>query len=294
MRRKRVKMRIRTITSAIIIAVLLPLIIFSDYVVYPIMLALCSLLAVFEMLRVIGFEKKWVISIPAYFLAPALPLCSYLVTNEAVEQLYYKLGAVAVYMLGAVAVVFAYMIYTMSVAVFSKGKISLGSVAEVFLTVSYVVISFTSLCLVRYLYHGLFLLMLVFIGAWVCDSMAYVVGSLFGRHKLIPEISPKKTIEGAIGGTVSTVIAFLLYGYLVDLFTEGVVPDYLVLGILGLLISVVAQLGDLIASLIKREHGVKDYGTLLPGHGGIMDRFDSILAVSTILLMICVVFPPFK
>ena len=287
-------MRIRTITSAIILAVLLPLIIFSDYVVYPIMLALCSLLAVFELLRVIGFEKKWVISIPAYFMAPALPLCSYLVTNEAVEQLYYKLGAVAVYMLGAVSVVFAYMIYTMSVAVFSKGKISLGSVAEVFLTVSYVVISFTSLCLVRYLYHGLFLLMLVFIGAWVCDSMAYVVGSLIGRHKLIPEISPKKTIEGAIGGMVSTVIAFLLYGYLVDLFTEGVVPDYLVLGILGLLISVVAQLGDLIASLIKREHGVKDYGTLLPGHGGIMDRFDSILAVSTILLMICVVFPPFK
>lgn len=279
-------MRIRTITSALILAVTVPLIIFSQYLIYPIALALCSLLAVFELLRVIGVEKKWVISVPAYIIAPVLPLCSYLVNGAEKDQMKY--------MLLAVAVIFGYMLYMMGVAVFSGGKIMIVHVAEVFLTVSYVVISFTSLCLLRYLHHGLFFLALVFIVAWTCDSAAYIVGSLFGRHKLIPEVSPKKTVEGAIGGVVVTTLASMLFGFIVDAFTEGVTPDYLVLALTGLVLSVVAQLGDLIASLIKREHGVKDFGTLLPGHGGIMDRFDSILAVSTILMIICVVFPPFK
>ena len=269
-----------------ILAVTVPLVIFSQYLIYPIALALCSLLAVFELLRVIGVEKKWIISVPAYIIAPILPLCSYLVSGEEKNQMQY--------MLWATALIFAYMLYMMSVAVFSKGKITMVAVSEVFLTVSYVVISFTSLCLVRYLRHGLFFLMLVFIVAWVCDSAAYIFGSLFGRHKLIPEISPKKTVEGAISGVVVTALASVFFGFMVDVFTEDVTPDYLVLALMGLVLSVVSQLGDLIASLIKREHGVKDYGTLLPGHGGIMDRFDSILAVSTILMIICVVFPPFK
>lgn len=286
MRLKRLKMRLRTITSAIIIAITVPLILFSQYLVYPIVLALFSLIAVFELLRVMGAHKKWIISVPAYIIAPALPLCSYLVNNVEIE----KLG----YMLWALAVVFGYMLYAMSVAVFSKGTLSISTVAEVFLTFAYVVVSFTSLCLVRYLDHGMFLLGFVVIAAWICDSAAYIVGSLFGRHKLIPDVSPKKTVEGAIGGVVVTAIAAMLYGFIVDLAIEGITPDYLVLGLSGLILSVVAQLGDLIASLIKREHGVKDFGTLLPGHGGIMDRFDSLLAVSTIAMMICVAFPPFK
>jgi phosphatidate cytidylyltransferase len=122
--------------------------------------------------------------------------------------------------------------------------------------------------------------------------MAYVVGSLIGKHKLIPEISPKKTVEGAIGGVVGAIIAFLLFGLILDLAVEGMEVRYLVLAIYAAILAVVSQLGDLIASLIKREHGVKDYGNLLPGHGGIMDRFDSILAVSTILLILCLVVPP--
>ena len=265
-------MRIRTITSAFILAVTVPLVIFSQYLIYPIALALCSLLAVFELLRVIGVEKKWIVSVPAYIIAPILPLCSYFVSGEEKNQMQY--------MLYAVAVIFAYMLYMMSVAVFSKGKLTMVAVSEVFLTVSYVVISFTSLCLVRYLRHGLFFLMLVFIVAWVCDSAAYIFGSLFGRHKLIPEISPKKTVEGAIGGVVVTALASVFFGFMVDVFTEGITPDYLVLALTGLVLSVVAQLGDLIASLIKREHGAKDYGNVLPGHGGIMDRLDSIIMIA--------------
>ena len=121
---------------------------------------------------------------------------------------------------------------------------------------------------------------------------AYFTGVLFGKHKLIPSISPKKTVEGAIGGVVVAVLAFVLFGVILEQFAT-VNVNYFILIPTGVLLAVVAQIGDLIASLIKREHGVKDYGNILPGHGGIMDRFDSILAVSSILMIICLVCPPF-
>ena len=110
---------------------------------------------------------------------------------------------------------------------------------------------------------------------------------------MIPEISPKKTWEGAIGGIFFTVVAFLAYGIIVSFITTDVRPNYIVLAVLGLLLSIVSIFGDLVASLIKREHGVKDYGFIFPGHGGVLDRFDSALAVAPILFAICMLFPPF-
>ena len=183
----------------------------------------------------------------------------------------------------------------MGVSIFSKGKDPFSHISEVFCSVLYVVISVTSLSILRYLDRetGVFSVVLVFVIAWVCDTSAFAVGVLFGKHKLIPEVSPKKTSEGSIGGILFAVIFCLVYGFGVDLIVEGISVNYLVIGLCGLLLSVVSQIGDLIASLIKREHGVKDYGSILPGHGGFMDRFDSVLAVSTVLLIICMVFPPF-
>ena len=110
---------------------------------------------------------------------------------------------------------------------------------------------------------------------------------------MIPEISPKKTWEGAVGGVFFTVVAFLVYGIIISLVTTDVRPNYIVLAILGLVLSVVSIFGDLIASLIKREHGAKDYGSIFPGHGGVLDRFDSALAVALVLFAICMLFPPF-
>ena len=135
-------------------------------------------------------------------------------------------------------------------------------------------------------------LFLVFLAAWGTDIFAYFVGTFIGKHKLIPEISPKKTVEGSVGAIILDIGAFILFGFIVSLATD-VSANYLILALSGLLLSVISQLGDLIASLIKREHGVKDYGNILPGHGGIMDRFDSVLAVTTVLMMICILFPPF-
>ena len=276
-------MKVRTITAAIILAVAIPILIFSKYIVYPIALALIALAAVFELLRVIGVHRTWHVCAPAYIISVALPLSAYFITESTRVR----------YLLCVAAVIFAYMVYLMSIAVFSHGKITFAKIGEVFVSVTYIVVSLSALSTIRYMAHGMFCFLLVFITAWVSDSMAYIVGSLIGKHKLIPEVSPKKTVEGAVGGVISAIIGCLLYGLIIESVTE-VGSNYLSLALIGLTLSVVSQLGDLIASLIKREYGVKDYSNLLPGHGGIMDRFDSVLAVSTPLMVICLVIPPFQ
>lgn len=118
-------------------------------------------------------------------------------------------------------------------------------------------------------YH--LLVWLVFLTAFGTDIMAYFSGYFFGKHKLCPTISPKKTIEGSVGGTLGSVGLCGLFGWFV-------VPQLLIHCLLiGLLGGIVSQLGDLTASIFKRKMGIKDYGNLIPGHGGIMDRFDSVL-----------------
>lgn len=107
--------------------------------------------------------------------------------------------------------------------------------------------------------------------AFGTDIFAYFAGYLFGRHKLCPKISPRKTIEGAIGGILGSLILCTFFGYLI--FGESII-HFIVIGVLG---SIMAQLGDLTASIFKRKMGIKDYGNLIPGHGGILDRFDSVL-----------------
>ena len=184
------------------------------------------------------------------------------------------------------------MMYLFVLMVFRKGFLQYAKVAEIFMIVSYVVISFTSLSLIRYLEKGLYHFFLIFGSAWVTDIFALLSGMAFGKHKLAPQISPKKTVEGAIGGVIGSTVVVIIYSVLIDKFTD-VDVNYVALVIFAIVLSFVGQAGDLLASVIKREHNVKDYGTLLPGHGGIMDRFDSVLAVSTVLLLGCIFVPPY-
>lgn len=280
-------MKQRVVTAVIILAVIVPIILLSEYIVYPIALSLLSFMAVYEMLRVLELHKKKRVSWISYVISLLAPLFTHNVF----------LGENAVrakdYLLIVAGVLFLYLLYLMGAAVFSKGSLTVSNLAEVFLTVTYITVSFTALSLLRYIKGGNVSFLLVFIGAWVSDVGAYFVGSLIGKHKLIPEVSPKKTVEGAIGGVLLASLVFVVYGLLIDTLSETLSPNYIVLAVAGVLVAVVSQIGDLIASLIKRERGVKDYGTLLPGHGGIMDRFDSIIAVSVPLLIICLSFTPF-
>ena len=124
---------------------------------------------------------------------------------------------------------------------------------------------------------------LIFIISFATDIFAYFVGRRFGSHKLIPSVSPKKTIEGSMGGVVASVVFSVLFGLI---FKLQIGPIFLV----GLLGSAVAQMGDLIASSIKRYVGIKDFGRLIPGHGGILDRFDSVLLVAPYVYLILSLF----
>lgn len=121
------------------------------------------------------------------------------------------------------------------------------------------------------------LVWLIFLTAFGTDIMAYFSGYAFGKHKLCPKISPKKTIEGSIGGTLGSVVLCGIFGYLV---MPRLLVHCLIIGVLG---AIVSQFGDLTASIFKRKMGIKDYGNLIPGHGGILDRFDSVLFTAPII-----------
>lgn len=121
------------------------------------------------------------------------------------------------------------------------------------------------------------LVWLIFLTAFGTDIMAYFTGYAFGKHKLCPTISPKKTIEGAIGGTLGSVILCGIFGYF---FAPDVFYHCMIIGVLG---GIVSQFGDLTASIFKRKMGIKDYGNLIPGHGGILDRVDSVLFTAPII-----------
>lgn len=123
----------------------------------------------------------------------------------------------------------------------------------------------------------------IFIIAWLTDTGAYFIGVFFGKHKLVPHISPKKTVEGAIGGVAFSAIACVVYYFILsasspDAFVSA--GGCLLCAMIGVIGSMLAQIGDFAASCIKRDYGVKDYGFILPGHGGFLDRFDSVVFIA--------------
>lgn len=138
--------------------------------------------------------------------------------------------------------------------------------------------------LVREYTHGKLMIWLAFIAAFGCDTGAYFTGVFLGKHKLIPALSPKKTVEGSVGGIVTATLLSVLYGVWIERsFTLDGVNVLLLCALTGFFGSFLAQIGDLAASAIKRQSGIKDYGNLLPGHGGVLDRFDSVLLTAPVL-----------
>lgn len=129
---------------------------------------------------------------------------------------------------------------------------------------------------IRIAEDGLYSLWLIFICSWGCDTCAYCVGMLFGKRKLAPVLSPKKSIEGAVGGVAGAALLGAVYGMAVSA-QVAIANAPAVFAVICAVGAVISQFGDLIASGIKRQHGIKDYGKLIPGHGGILDRFDSVI-----------------
>lgn len=170
---------------------------------------------------------------------------------------------------------YAAIILFMAVMVFTHGKVKCSEALSTAAITVFISASMLSLVFIRSRF-GVYAVIMPFVVAWLTDTGAYFAGSLLGKHKLVPQISPKKTVEGAIGGILLASASVVVFGMI---FAERGIgtADIVKLVAVGAVGSVVSQVGDLAASCIKRDFGKKDYGTALPGHGGFMDRFDSVL-----------------
>lgn len=265
----------RIITSLVAFCVLIPVLIFSDTMVLPAAIAVATVIGIFEMLRCMGLHKKYRLSVPMYAAAAMIPFLLRLTDNRV-------RSAEAIF---AVAVVYL-MVFFVSV-IWSHGELSFADGMAAFGISAYIITAMNGILYVRdFGESGKYLYLLIFIGAWVTDIFAYFTGVFFGKHKLIEDVSPKKTVEGSIGGTVFTAVAFVVFGIIVDVCFD-MNANIILLAVCGVIAAVTAQVGDLIMSVIKRSHGIKDYGKLFPGHGGMLDRFDSVLAVSVGMMAIC-------
>ena len=223
------------------------------------------------------------------FLKIALIAVSYIANYEmknafgrrvGVEDLTSLLVIISLYFVvpsASIAIIFIYLFILMGFAMFLN-SITINEITVYGFSLAYTVIPFYLLYQLREASVGGNLVWLVFLIAWGSDTFAYFVGKKFGKRKLAPEISPKKTIEGSVGGIVGAAALSLVFSYF---FLKEHNP--FIIAALALIGSALSQVGDLAASFIKRKVGIKDYGNLIPGHGGILDRFDSIFIVIVIV-----------
>jgi phosphatidate cytidylyltransferase len=173
------------------------------------------------------------------------------------------------------------LIAVMFVYVFGFPKFHANQVMDTYFSLIYCPIMLSFIFLTRQLENGIYLVWMIFISSWISDTCAYAVGVMIGKHKLAPVLSPKKSIEGSVGGILGVVIVGGIFGAYLDN-VLGLKDFTIILAIVGGVGSVISQVGDLAASAIKRNHDIKDYGKLIPGHGGIMDRFDSVIFTAPI------------
>lgn len=265
-------MKQRVITALLFGIVFIGAFLLMNTIAFPVFVAALSFIAVWEIEKAVGLTNKLIIA-SSLALSVAIPL----IVNFNVKVPVAPVGCLYV------VIILIFMLLKFESTRFEQ------AVTAIFASVC-VPFSFSLMIVFRDIYKyfdnyskidGIFLLILSFFAAWMTDIFAYFVGSKFGKHKLCPKISPKKSVEGAIGGVVGAIVLNLLLLFVFNkfFFENGSTLSYVTVAVLSLVLSVVSMFGDLAASTIKRNFGIKDFGNLLPGHGGIMDRFDSALFV---------------
>lgn len=227
-------------------------------------IVLISLIGLFELLRV--FKLQWkIIGIIGYVATIAYYALIRFEKNEYLMILF-----------------IAYLICLMAAYVFTFPKFKADDIMVCFFGLFYVVLMLSYVYQVRMMEDGKYVVWLIFLCSWGCDTCAYLVGVMFGKHKMAPVLSPKKSIEGGIGGVLGAALLGLAYA---TIFEDKLTIDNanIVFPIVCAVGGIISQVGDLCASGIKRNHDIKDYSKLIPGHGGILDRFDSVIITAPII-----------
>ncbi|WPC40691.1 phosphatidate cytidylyltransferase [Clostridium sp. JS66] len=252
----------RYIGAVILAPFLIFLFLGGVYLKFAVMLL--SLLGMYEFYKVVKEKDINAISLIGYLLC----IVYYISLNAEINlKLTFFMIIIAVFILMCIPVLnLKYNFIDVSITIFA------------FL---YIAVFFSFIVLVDNKPYGKYLVWLIFLASWLCDTFAYYAGKAFGKTKLCPKVSPKKTVEGSLGGILGSIICCGIFGLVLNL--KGInIPVYNFF-IIGAFCGTICQLGDLTASSIKRYVGVKDYSNLIPGHGGILDRFDSILFSSVVV-----------
>lgn len=258
-------MKSRLLVSAVGIPVLLYVVLWSPTWCMAAGLLLLTWIGAYELMQCVGERKHRILSL-ATGIAAMLMMWQF--SGETADR--------------AILFLFAYLVICFTWAILSGGTIPSHLVMAGLFSVTLIPYAFSSFLrlFAQGLYRGFLLLPFVF--SFMSDTGGYFVGRTFGKHKLAPHISPKKTVEGAIGGLLGNAVGGVVFAFVMGTWC-GESMDYLGVVVVGIMCSVLAQLGDLSFSLIKREYGIKDYGKLFLEHGGVLDRFDSVIYVAPVL-----------
>ncbi|HZJ78031.1 MAG TPA: phosphatidate cytidylyltransferase [Clostridia bacterium] len=284
-------MKVRIITGILGVALSVLAMFYLFTPLFGILLSFLTVIAVFEIERAAQISNRFIIFVSLLFAA---------VVPSAIEyDLLEKLDV----SLSVVLIVYLILMLLLMLAQYKKTRFE--HVTMAFFASLAVPFAFSSLLLIRDVYlafpnsfekkHGFYLVALVLVCSWLTDTFAYFIGVNFGKHKMCPVISPKKTVEGAIGGIVLTLVSNLIILYIFNnfIFAKELMPLWVIVPI-SVVLSVVSMLGDLSASTIKRNYDIKDFGKFFPGHGGVMDRFDSALFVAPFVYATITIFMDIK
>lgn len=262
-------MKQRILTAAVALIILVCVLFWLHTPVFNVAIALIGVMAAYELLLATKYVENSLLSgVSLVFVA----IAPFLYTNVPAPI--------------RNAVLLAFVILLFIILLLRHQTLRIEQIGLVFMVSTLIPFSLSTLIYVRDAFpeHALFYILLTLAGAWIGDSGAYFVGSFFGKTKLAPEISPKKTVEGLIGGIATNILVFLLLGYFYSFYQSslGIVIDvsYPMIALLAVICAFLGVLGDLSASIIKRQCSIKDFGSIMPGHGGILDRFDSVLFVA--------------
>lgn len=260
---------IRLRSSVILMAVTITAMVFGGWVLFGV-LVIISMIGMMEIYRVVGANRS--LAGAAGYLTAAV---WYLVLG-----LSYAGKSVSVDMQMIVA---GFTVVLLAIYVLTFPKFNSEQITMVFFGFFYVAVTLSYIFRVRTGDCGAYTVWMIFIGSWGSDTCAYCVGRKLGKTKIAPKLSPKKSLEGLIGGVAGAALIGFVYALIFNNSLSGTFTNpCLTFAIVGGVSALVSQIGDMAASAIKRNKGIKDYGTLIPGHGGIMDRFDSVIFIAPI------------
>lgn len=269
-------MKTRIISAMVAIVIAIVVLLLHNTIVLQAAVCFLTVIAIYELARAAGLQKYKVLTVSSMIFGGSVPLV-WLGSGVLFENTGFLKYLIPVE-------VFVYLLVLFSCLLAYYKTIKYEKLFFIGFETFFVTAAMSSLIVVH-IADGLIAVVLTLCAAWLADSGAYFAGTFFGRHKLCPNISPKKTVEGVIGGVISNGIILCIVAFVYSFINDKAEINYILLFVLGCICAILGLLGDLKASLIKRQAGIKDYGNIMPGHGGVMDRFDSVLIVAPFMAM---------